>query len=273
MAVGKVVVQDTEDNLIANVDVRVIDTFTKEEVASGITDKYGKIMFYVYEGKEYLAEIATVPEGYMCYRCSGGLNYALPWTYLKISKLKVATHMGVLEAEGIKRVGETAIIGSWLEDAKGFYVIGAEVKLYRNDIDTEQKAITGKDGIFFFYYTFAASDVPYVTFKAKFEGSEGYKSSETSLLGVSIVESEKPPGNGPACPIACVCMGTPLIDQLGPIREFRDEVLKRSRAGLIFVSLYYGKLSPHLSPLLEKSEMLRRVGRILVRGILWIVRK
>jgi len=79
--------------------------------------------------------------------------------------------------------------------------------------------------------------------------------------------------NGPACPIACVCMGTPLIDQLGPIREFRDEVLKRSRAGLIFVSLYYGKLSPHLSPLLEKSETLRRVGRILVKGLLWAFRK
>jgi hypothetical protein len=78
---------------------------------------------------------------------------------------------------------------------------------------------------------------------------------------------------GPVCPIACVCMGTPLIDQLGPIREFRDEVLKRSRAGLTFVSLYYGKLSPHLSPLLEKSETLRRAGRILVRGILWRLKK
>lgn len=78
---------------------------------------------------------------------------------------------------------------------------------------------------------------------------------------------------GPACPIACVYMGTPLIDQLGPIQEFRDEVLKMSRAGLIFVSLYYGKLSPHLSPLLEKSETLRRVGRILVRGLLWRLRK
>ena len=84
---------------------------------------------------------------------------------------------------------------------------------------------------------------------------------------------EVEPGNGPACPIACVCMGTPLIDQLGPIREFRDEVLKRSRAGLIFVSLYYGKLSPHLSPLLEKSETLRRVGRTLVRGVLRRLKK
>jgi len=84
---------------------------------------------------------------------------------------------------------------------------------------------------------------------------------------------EAEPGKKAACPIACVCMGTPLIDQLGPIREFRDEVLKRSRAGLIFVSLYYGKMSPHLSPLLEKSETLRRVGRMLVRGLLWTFRK
>jgi len=68
-------------------------------------------------------------------------------------------------------------------------------------------------------------------------------------------------------------MGTPLIDQLGPIREFRDEVLKMSRAGLLFVSLYYDRLSPHLSPLLEKSETLRRVGRILVKGLLWRMKK
>jgi len=103
----------------------------------------------------------------------------------------------------------------------------------------------------------------------KCENGEMVKIEENS---VDCIE-EVPNGRKAACPIACVCMGTPLIDQLGPIREFRDEVLKRSHAGLAFVSLYYGRLSPHLSPLLEKSETLRRVGRTLVKGILWVLRK
>jgi len=103
----------------------------------------------------------------------------------------------------------------------------------------------------------------------KCENGEMVKIEENSAECIE----EVPNGKKAVCPIACVCMGTPLIDQLGPIREFRDEVLKISRAGLIFVSLYYGRLSPYLSPLLEKSETLRRVGRTLVKGILWVLRK
>jgi hypothetical protein len=75
-------------------------------------------------------------------------------------------------------------------------------------------------------------------------------------------------GNGKACPIACVCMGTPLIDALGPIREFRDFTLKRAKLGRCFVSFYYSQVGPFLSLALVRSETLRKGGRWVVRRIL-----
>ena len=75
------------------------------------------------------------------------------------------------------------------------------------------------------------------------------------------------------CPIACVCMGTPLIDNLGPIREFRDKTLKFTRAGKKFVDVYYDQLTPFLSPVLMKSLSLRKAGREVVKGILYFLKK
>jgi len=75
-------------------------------------------------------------------------------------------------------------------------------------------------------------------------------------------------GKGKACPIACVCMGTPLIDALGPIREFRDFTLKRGKLGRCFVSFYYSQVGPFLSLGLIRSETLRKGGRWVVRRIL-----
>lgn len=58
------------------------------------------------------------------------------------------------------------------------------------------------------------------------------------------------------CPIMCVCMGTPLVDALGPIRQFRDKVLAKCKTGRKIVSLYY-QLAPIFSPIILK---MRRKG-------------
>jgi len=71
-----------------------------------------------------------------------------------------------------------------------------------------------------------------------------------------------------ACPIACVCNGTPLIDQLGPIREFRDVILKKSMVGRKFVSFYYGWLGRNMVVILNRSIILKKIGRLVVKSIL-----
>ena len=70
------------------------------------------------------------------------------------------------------------------------------------------------------------------------------------------------------CPIACVCYGTDLIDALGPLREFRDGILKRTSMGRKFIGFYYGDLNIHLTPILNKYNVLKRIGRMFIRLVL-----
>ena len=67
------------------------------------------------------------------------------------------------------------------------------------------------------------------------------------------------------CPIACVCMGTNLIDELGPLREFRDGILKRTSMGRKLIGFYYGNLNKYLTPILNKHNVLKRIGRNVIR--------
>jgi len=68
----------------------------------------------------------------------------------------------------------------------------------------------------------------------------------------------------PPCPIMCVCMGTPLVDCLEPLRVFRDKVLKKTKLGSSFVSFYYDRLTPFLSPIILKiRRMSLKKGGIL----------
>ena len=62
----------------------------------------------------------------------------------------------------------------------------------------------------------------------------------------------KPEPPFPPCPFMCVCMGTPLVDCLEPLRVFRDKVLKKTKLGRDFVSFYYNRLTPFLSPIILK---------------------
>ena len=114
-------------------------------------------------------------------------------------------------------------------------------------------------------------------------GPEGYDLYEcinskwvrTEHNSVECGYTPKPPF---PCPIACVCIGTPLIDALGPIREFRDRYLKTNWSGRKFVSFYYGGLTSWLAPLLMRHNRLKQMGRVFIVYPLkklceWIARK
>jgi len=66
------------------------------------------------------------------------------------------------------------------------------------------------------------------------------------------------------CPIACVCIGTPLVDELGPIREFRDRYLKTNLLGQRLVSFYYGVLTLWLPPLLMRHNRIKQICRVFI---------
>jgi len=74
------------------------------------------------------------------------------------------------------------------------------------------------------------------------------------------------------CPIAVIADGTELTDNLGPIREFRDKVLNKYGFKW-FVNMYYGFITEKLSPFLYKHQTFRRIGRIVLRGLLWFLQR
>jgi hypothetical protein len=65
------------------------------------------------------------------------------------------------------------------------------------------------------------------------------------------------------CFIATATFGTLMAREVNILRRFRDSFLLQNRAGEIFVCSYY-RLSPPIARAVKKSEMLRRVVRILL---------
>ncbi len=82
--------------------------------------------------------------------------------------------------------------------------------------------------------------------------------------GMEWKESLERRGGG--CFIATATFGTPMAYEVNILRKFRDVFLLQNRTGEMFVRLYY-KLSPPIAHTIEKSEMLRRVVRILLTPI------
>ena len=68
---------------------------------------------------------------------------------------------------------------------------------------------------------------------------------------------------GAGCFIATATFGTPMANEVNVLKKFRDDFLLRNRTGEMFVRSYY-KLSPPIARAIKRSEVLRRIVRILL---------
>lgn len=70
------------------------------------------------------------------------------------------------------------------------------------------------------------------------------------------------------CFIATAAYGTPLVEEIEVLRQFRDEYLVTNPAGRLLVSLYYTS-SPPLAHLISKHDSLKAVTRMALEPIIW----
>ena len=69
-----------------------------------------------------------------------------------------------------------------------------------------------------------------------------------------------PGGSSGGCFIATAAYGTPLVDELDALREFRDGVLLRGASGTAFVDMYY-RVSPSIADSVSRHSGLAAVVR------------
>ena len=70
------------------------------------------------------------------------------------------------------------------------------------------------------------------------------------------------------CFIATAAYGTPMIDQIQVLRDFRDQYLMKTPPGRWFVSTYY-RYSPPLARFISHHDSLRAVVRVILTPIIW----
>jgi hypothetical protein len=81
--------------------------------------------------------------------------------------------------------------------------------------------------------------------------------------GATIVELVTPAAEGgevDACFVATAAWGSLLEQQVGPLRRFRDRILRKQVLGEIFVQAYY-TFGPAVAEVIEPSEALRGLAR------------
>jgi len=71
------------------------------------------------------------------------------------------------------------------------------------------------------------------------------------------------------CFIATAAYGTPMIDQIQVLRDFRDGYLMTNPAGRWFVSTYY-RLSPPLARFIARHDSLRALVRVGLTPTIWV---
>jgi len=109
------------------------------------------------------------------------------------------------------------------------------------DVDKEERVLFKK----------RTRKVPHIEFRCPSCGMEWRESLER---------------RGGGCFIATATFGTPMAHEVNILRKLRDEFLLQNRTGEMFVRVYY-TLSPPIARTIEKSEMLRRVVRIILTPI------
>jgi tetratricopeptide (TPR) repeat protein len=78
----------------------------------------------------------------------------------------------------------------------------------------------------------------------------------------SVEEADSKKG---ACFVATAAYGTPLAPEVQTLRNFREEVIRKSSIGRSFI-WSYGIVSPPLAKLISKSDILKKVARNLLIG-------
>lgn len=74
------------------------------------------------------------------------------------------------------------------------------------------------------------------------------------------------------CFIATAAYGTPLAEEIGVLRKFRDENLARYLIGRVFIASYY-RLSPPIAAIIKQSNVLRAITRAALRPVVWLLEK
>lgn len=74
--------------------------------------------------------------------------------------------------------------------------------------------------------------------------------------------------NKKSCFIATAAYGSDMAQEVVLLRNWRDSFLLKKRVGKNFVSFYYN-VSPHISEMVSKSELLKRLVRLGLTPIIY----
>jgi hypothetical protein len=74
-----------------------------------------------------------------------------------------------------------------------------------------------------------------------------------------------------ACFIATAAYGTPFEEDIDVLRDFRDDVLAEHHFGRMFIDVYY-VISPRISEMISRSEVLRMITRGVLKPIVFVIR-
>lgn len=104
------------------------------------------------------------------------------------------------------------------------------------------------------------------------EFAESYASNYSSLVDLKYQLSEINTRDTSACYIATMAYGDYDHPQVMVLREFRDEVLARSRAGRWFIKTYY-RYSPALVQKLENKKKINRLIQKSLNQLIKLIKK
>ncbi len=84
--------------------------------------------------------------------------------------------------------------------------------------------------------------------------------------GLAAVEIKK------GCFIATAAYGSSMAKEVYKLRSWRDESLSKIEFGRILINIYY-KISPPIAKTIEKSDIMKKIVRVLLKPLIWFIKK